>query len=109
MTVQNDQSETFKSYNHDPLCPNAELFQMEPTSICLYCHVIKKARNDENSVRVTALAQLTKAATERGYDAALLDVEQAAEQTYRSDIINPVMDIIEALRTPTATHGHEHQ
>lgn len=49
MTVQKSQSQTLKMYSHDPLCPNAELFNMGPTSICLYCHVIRNTRKDERT------------------------------------------------------------
>lgn len=67
---------------HDPLCPTDGVGARFAAFglVCDDCNLIARVRNDERA-------------------ATLIDVEQAAEWTYRSDIINPVMDIIDALRS----------
>ena len=44
--------------SHDPLCPNGEMTWLPETSICLYCHVIARVREDERQ-RATFIAQHT--------------------------------------------------
>lgn len=34
---------------HDAMCPNVDLFQLTPITICLYCHVINNVRQDERA------------------------------------------------------------
>jgi hypothetical protein len=49
INVQKSQSQTLKMYSHDPLCPNAERFEISAVSACFMCVVIDGVRKDERT------------------------------------------------------------
>lgn len=68
---------------HDPLCPNADLFQLTPITICLYCHVINNVRQDERAKTLDLAIQTISDMREdhiRWYRVALEDAADALRE-----------------------------